>query len=903
MFIYADISFENHCRKEHRLCQIMNEAECYGHDMLNKQYTKIERSFDAAKYISPSLEVIKKFDRPKEENFPNAKFIWSLGCVRFHMFRLFTPKEGVKKLEAAFICDNLFDVWLNGRQIASDVRYMELCDITSALCDGENNLHIRAYQSETFDSFCSAFSGGLRITYENGEIEEILTDSSFKQVSLVTFGDTEEPEGFETAIGGRVSNLNESDIHPIALRRSFYYMRRFKLKEMPKSATLYTTALGCHEPYINGKRVSDSFFEPFCTNYQHEYSQYDMLPFLNEGENTIGAILGNGSYNCYSWGTLYWRTPELLAELIVEYSDGSVERIATDESWKCLPSPLTDNDIQYGERYDARLEVPEWSTNAFELSNAFEVSARECADKLLLKSYPPIKAVKEYPLTEYRMFDGQPLYDVGVCIAGRAKVVLKDLKAGQQVRIRYYERFDRSGKLENGAYGAVIYNNDTNLDARCRGFVRNVDMYTAKGCGVESYECRFAYTGFRYVVLEGLSVDQVVSLTAFELRNDLEMVGSIETDDVAVNRIFNAAKRSWLNNISNGPTDCPTREKNYWNGDSQLFVNAACWMTDNSDFLARWTDNGIKMHDGPYAWEDETYVIPYALYRFYGDKEILRARYPKMLKLIEKRQEHEEMILPKNGISHQYNDWLSPGGVTPNTEFFGGCWYIHMLKCISEIASILGDDAKADELSKRAEISIEEFNRRHIEENDYDAHCQCGIVLPIAFGIAPEEKRQALADRLSEYVREADYHTTTGFIGARFLFEVLSDYGHTDDAYRILTNPTDPSWLGMLNSGATAITESWYGASDPDRGISMSHFSLGAVAGWFFEYLGGIRVNESAPGLERVVLRPVMIPEIGHFAVNYKTSRGVIHTEWKFVDSKPEFHYSLPEGVEATVIL
>lgn len=869
-----------------------------------KQYTRCEWKVGEAKYISPASSVLESFSRPKEKSFPNAKFIWSVGCTRFHMFRLFTPQKRVERLEAAFLCDNLFDIWLNGKQIASDIRHLELCDLSSFVCEGENNLHIRAYQSESFDSFSSAFTGGLRIIYEDGAVEELLTDDSFKQVQLVTFWEHDEPEGFETAVKGRsVSKLNVNELHPIALRRSFYFVRRFELDELPVSAVMRTTALGCHEPYVNGKRADDSFFEPFCMNKCREYFEYDVLPLLKLGENTIGAILGNGSYNCRSWGSLYWNVPELLIELTLTYPDNTTETIVTDESWRCLPSPLIDNDIQYGERYDARLEVPDWSTNSLELSRTFEVTARECSEKLLLKSYPPIKNMREYPLHEYRMVGGYPLYDLGICIAGRARAEFRGLKPGQQVRIRFCERFNKDGKPENCAYGAVFYHQDTYEDGKSRGFMRNVDVYTAKGSETESYECRFAYTGFRYVWIEGASPEQIVSLTAFELRNDLRMTGSIETDNEAVNRIWKAAKRSWLNNISNGPTDCPTREKNYWNGDSELFVHAACFMTDNSDFLARWTDNGIKMHDGPYAWEDETYVIPYALYRFYGDVEILRARYPEMLKLINKRQEQPGMILPKNGISHQYNDWLSPGGITPNTEFFGGCWYINMLKTVSEVAAILGDDEKAKELSERAAASIEEFNRRHLEKNDYDAHCQCGIVLPIAFGIAPTEKRQALADRLSEYVKEADYHTTTGFIGARFLFEVLSDYGHSEDAYRILSNPTDPSWLGMLNSGATAITESWYGENESDRSVSMSHFSLGAIAGWFFEYLGGIRVNDSAPGLERIVLKPVMIPEIGHFAASYDTGHGVIKTEWSFINGKPEFTYSLPDGIEAEVIL
>ncbi len=867
-----------------------------------KQYTKQERIF-SANYISPDCAALEAQNRPKEENFPDSKFIWAVGCTRFHIFRLFTPKKPVRKLQAAFLSENLFDVWLNGYRVASDVRHMPLTDLTSVLTDGENNLHIRAYQSDSYDRIVSAISGGIIITYADGETEIIPTDESFKQVRLVTFGETKEPTGFETETRGmNVYDLNVSNLHPFAIRRSFYFVKRFEISKQLISAKLFITALGCYEPYLNGKRIGDSYFEPFCINKTSEYQVFDVLSFIADGQNTFGAQLGNGSYNCYSWGSLYWKTAEFLAELELTYSDGSTETILTDESWKCIPSPLVENDIQYGERYDARLEIPGWCENSDIPLNTYGVKARECSDKILLKSYPPIRRMKEHVMSQTicDLGENTPLFDVGVCIAGRAKATFRGLKRGQKIRIRYCERLT-DGQPENGAYVTVFYPNDCEKNGHSPGFMRNCDVYTAKGEEVETYDCHFAYTGFRYIWIEGLGDADIISLTAFELYNDLRMTGEIQTNNKAIQKIFDATKRSWLNNLSNGPTDCPTREKNYWNGDSQLFSQTACFLTDNSDFLARWTDNGIKMHAGPYAWEDETYEIPYTLYRFYGDIGILRERYPEMLALIEKRQEFPGMILPIKGISHQYNDWLSPGGVTPDTEFFGGCWYIHMLDRVSEIAAILGDTEKASELAEKAKIARNEFNKKHLEKDNYDAHCQCGIVLPIAFGIAPENMRQRLADRLSDYIKEADYHTTTGFIGARYLFEVLADFGHAEDALKIITNPTAPSWLGMLSSGATAITESWYGESDHDKALSMSHFSLGSIVGWFFEYLGGLRVKESKPGLEEIVLKPVMIKELEHFGVTYDTGHGVIRTEWRYRDGKPEFSYSLPEGVKAHV--
>lgn len=326
----------------------------------------------------------------------------------------------------------------------------------------------------------------------------------------------------------------------------------------------------------------------------------------------------------------------------------------------------------------------------------------------------------------------------------------------------------------------------------------------------------------------------------------------------------------------------------------------ACWLTDNSEFLARWTDNGVKMHAGPYAWEDETYELPYTLYKFYGDKALLKKRFPAMLELVEKRVEFDGMILPKNGISHQYNDWLSPCGVSPNTEFFGGCWYYHMLDRISEIAEIIGENGKAAELRDKAEAARCEFNRRHLNADkcDYDAANQCGIVLPLAFGIAPAECRQALADTLVKYIEKEDWHLTTGFVGTRYILDVLSDYGYAETAYRVFTNPDAPSWLGMLSTGATAITESWHGLDEPDRSISMSHFSLGAACEWLFETVGGIKIDESDLSAGKIVLRPVRLNEVGSFKVRYRSVYGEITAGWKRENGRPEFYYTVPEGFE-----
>lgn len=876
--------------------------------MVSKQYTVTEKDFSGAKLLTPSQEALSLFDRPKESHFPEAPFWWPLACTRFHGRKAFTPQKPVAKAEAAFLCDNLFDLWLNGIPFARETRHLALTDITVLVNPGENELHIRGWQTGSRDSFVSAITGGIRLHYTDGTREDIYLDKQARILQLVNFGEEREPAGFETAKEDPYAYVPKEPgvypIHPIALRRSFYYIRPFRLSVLPVKATLYASALGCYEPWLNGQRISDDRLMPFGTNRRKEYQSYDLLPLLREGENVLGACLGNGSYNCYSWGTLTANIPTFVAQAELVFPDGRTERIVTDGRWLCAPSPLTDNDLQYGERYDARLEIPGWCAPGFPAQRFFPVKAEEnrALATLLAQTYPPIRAVSEItPRPMGEVAPGVPLFDAGVCIAGRAKLHLQNLRPGQQIALRYCERLKPDGTPELGAYVSVFYPSDCRPDGNSEAFLRNMDVYTAKGAPAEEYECRFSYTGFRYLWVEGLEAPgQLVSLTAVALRTDLTPAGEIVTDHPALNRIFAATRQSWYNNIFHGPTDCPTREKNFWNGDSQIFSHTACFLSDCSDFLARWTHNGIKMEPGPYGWEDETYEIPYTLYRFYGDVSILRAAYPQMLALVEKRQEFSGMILPEDPCA-PYCDWLSPTGISPSKVFFSGCWYIRMLDRVGEIAEILEDRGTARNLKAKAENARAEFNRRHLLGSDYSPRNQCGIVLPLAFGIAPQESREALAKTLAQYVLDADCHVTTGFIGTRFLPEVLADFGYTDLVWKLLTQETFPSWLDMLKDGATAISESWLGLSDPDGAVSMAHFSLGSITGWLFEYLGGIRVNDSAPGLSHVVLQPHPVEALGSFGVRYQTPRGEITTHWHYKNGVPVFSYTLPAGVTAEI--
>ena len=862
-------------------------------------YTREEKTDFSARWISASDQLLSSLDGARPIEFPSAKFIWGRDYVRQHLGRRFNVDKGFCRAFMHFSCDNLFDVFLNGSCIASDVRDYS-ADVS--LRQGENILWLRTYQTDTPDRFTAAIIGGIAIEYMDGRRENVVTDEGFCYKRLVDFWVTEEPSGWAEDIGDeRELPLIVSDRHPIAIKRSCYFRKSFLCDGSIKKATLLSSAQGCYEPYLNGSRVTDAQFMPSSSDRAKEYQEFDVTRLLVNGENVLGAITGNGWYNCAAYGRLFANLPSLMIELEIQYRDGRVERLVTDDSWQVAPSPLTDNDLQYGERYDARLEIAGWCESAGNSANWTQASVVPTPFSALIKqNYPPVRVVRAHTCRYLgEVASGVWLYDIGLNIAGCVKIKLHHPARGQQIFVQCCERLREDGTPETGAYGAVYYQQDTLSDGKSPWCLRNLNVYTAKGDAYEEYAARFAYTGFRYVYVSGMAErPRDEDVCAVELHNDLLEIGEFSSSDQSLTRLWEAVKQTWKNNCFNGPTDCPTREKNFWNGDAQIFSYAACWCTDARSMLARWTDVGRKMQPGPYGWEDEEYAIPWALYRFFGDQEILRVKYPIMLALIEKRQEFDGMILPEHPHS-PYNDWLNPTGQNLSARFFSGCWYLRMLDIVSRIAKVLGDNERCEELKTRFAMGCEEFNRRHYDAQraEYDEKIQSALVLPLAFGILPPSERQRAGETLNQYIVENGYALTTGFLATRYLLEVLIQTGHIDTAVKLLHRKSFPSWNAMLDTGATNVTESWFGMKDPDASISMSHFSLGAAVTTFFEYFGGISVEDSAPGFSHVVLKPHFHPEIGDLCVRYRTKYGEIVSEWHYENGKPVWSYQIPDGV------
>ena len=870
-------------------------------------YTREYKSDFSAKWICASDTYLKSFDRPKSPSFQGAKFIWGRRYTRAYFRRLFDINKKVVNAYLHILCDNIFDVYVNGKNLVCEKKDSGLVDITESLVAGENLLMIRAYQTATPNSFTSALTGGIRIEYTDGTSEEIVTDESFENVRFIDFWETEEPKDWYLDKKSNRETRNQlivTDMHAIAIKRSCFFKKDFDLSKEVKKATLLASAMGCYEPHLNGKRVDEIYFCPSSSDSVKEYQSFDVTNCLSVGENRLSAIMGNGWYNCESWGALLANKPALLMELSIEYCDGTEEKICTDSSWQVCASPLADNDIQFGERYIASMEIEGWdspSCKGGDWTNADELQDPKFTN-LVRQNYPPIRATKRFSAKLVkRLEDGSALFDCGINVAGAVELKIRSPKAGQMITIAVSERLNEQNDLEIGAYVAPYYPQDSRPDGNAPYNLRNTNIYFAKGDETEYYSPRFCYTGFRYIKISGIEANEE-DITVREMHNDLKVVGSFVSADKTLTDLWKATTQTWVNNCYNGPTDCPTREKNFWTGDTMIFSHLACWYTDCEAFLSRWTDLGRKM-TGPYGWEDETYMLPWILYRFYGDIEILKIRYRSICGFVSYRiNTANGKPLPENPYSC-YNDWLNPTGQNLSPSFFSHCWYLKMLDVASQIAEVLGDTENQKLWREKFEQGKAHFNKLYYnaETGEYSEKIQSSAVLPLAFGLVPDGEEQKVADTLHRYLKENSYKLTTGFQASRHILEVLSDYGYGDDAIKLLHQDEFPSWKYMLDSGATNITESWLAMNDPDRSISMCHFSLAGSFSWFFEYLGGIKISESSAGLERIVLEPHCFEKLGACAVRYNTKFGEIVSQWRFENGELSWNYSVPEGIQVEV--
>ena len=708
---------------------------------------------------------------------------------------------------------------------------------------------------------------------------------------------------------GMNENTNISPAPPSPMLR-----KTFSISKPMARATAYICGLGYYEFQINGAKVGDHVLDPSWTRYDDHayYITYDVTANLVQGQNAIGVQLANGFYNQWTsdaWNTYTapWRAlPQMILRLVVQYTDGTQDVIVSDTFWKASTGPLVLDTTRLGEVYDARLEQPGWSTTGFNDSGWTNAISREgIRGSLIAPNAEPVKVFQSVYPVKIIPVSGQPgvyTFDFGQNLVGWGQLTVSG-PAGTSVKMVY-------GELTNSD-GSVNQDN-INVYVGLKNYFQT-DTYLLKGSGTEIYAPRFTYHGFRYAQVTGLpSAPTTNTLVAQVVNTAFSPAGSFLCSNDLLNRIETNTLLSYLGNFVGLPTDCPTREKNGWDGDAQLaceiglthFHAAAAytrWLKEfgpgqmpNGQLSGVFPNANWGYGEGP-AWESAVLLIPWFVYEHCGDAGILTNNYEAMKAYVD----YETSVASGNIVSYGLGDWEPAGSVTPASVTDTGYYYQDAL-ILAQAAALMGKTAESLQYSNLASQIKISFNSTfyNTSTGEYAGGTQTAQSCALYQGLVSSTNISAAAKALTAAVQQSGNTIDTGILGSKYLLRALSDNGHSDTAMALVMQTNYPGWGNWVLRGATTLWETWSGTGSMD---SLNHVMFGDISAWFMEYLAGIRPG--APGYKTVLLKPEITGAISWAQGAHDSAYGKISSSWQINGSTITLNVTIPPSATGVIYL
>lgn len=722
------------------------------------------------------------------------------------------------------------------------------------------------------------------------------------------------------------------------------------------TARVHLTAHGLYEAYLNGERVGTDELTPGFTQYDAQLAvqTYDVTDRLRPGRNAIGVILADGWYRgqvgitraCDQWGTEL----ALLAQLHLRYADGTATVVGTGPDWRSTEGHVVAADLIAGERWDLARLPRGWSEPGFDATAWSPVAVRdEGFERLVGSPAPPVRRVQELtPVSVTRLDADRQLVDLGQNINGWTRLCNLG-PAGTVTRLVHGEWLDASGDLTTEHLRPAVPFLPEPLPAG------QVDEVTSAGVAGDVFEPRRTTHGFRYVRIEGHPADLTpAEVTGVVVHTDLRRTGWFGCSDERINRLHEAAVWSFRDNACDIPTDCPHRERAGWVGDWQLFVPTAAYLYDVAGFSAKWLrdlaadqwpdgtianlspsarsegrDSPVAMLNGSAGWEDAAVIVPWELYRAYGDTRILADLWPTMVAWMDKverrsregRHPTRAAARPEPAPHEQYlrdtdfhwGEWLVPGEdlsdfgafVAADKGDVATAYFAHSAGLLARIAGVLGEAEAADRYARLADRVRAAWQAEYVgDDGRLTPDTQANHVRALAFDLVPQASRAAVAGRLVELVRAAGTHLGTGFLSTPSLLPVLADAGHLDVAYELLTRDTEPSWLTMIDRGATTVWERWNGVSaDGVPYESLNHYSKGAVISFLHRYAAGLELLDDGPAYRHFRIRPRPGGTLTWVEAAHESPYGRIEVSWRLDGRQLDLRVTVPPGTTAEVVL
>ncbi len=697
-----------------------------------------------------------------------------------------------------------------------------------------------------------------------------------------------------------------------------------------KKARLYITACGLYEARLNGERVGNFILAPGITDYRRrvQYQTYDVTALLRKGDNTLTVQLADGWYrgSTGAWGirNQYGTETKLLAQLEITHTDGSVQTIVTDESWDWSnDGPLRFADNKDGEIADAQKE-PTYSGKAKVTGHPVAPSA---------SNNVPVTEHEHLTARLLRTPSGRTVLDFGQNIAGYVSFTV-NARAGQKIKLRFGELLDETGEFTQ-----------KNIQLSRRNFVtpRQEVVYTCKE-GRNDYKTTFALFGFQYILAEADVPLAAKDFTAIAVYSDLERTGWFESSNALLNKFVENTVWSAKNNHADLPTDCPTRERHGWTGDAQIFCPTAGYLFDYLPFAEKYlndvydwqkkngclpqiapeggTDFYMASMNGSVGWADAGVLMPYTLWKQYGDAEVLRKYLSGMRRYAGFMQNrcgkryptagrtglHGEERKYLSNAGQAYGEWAEPESVhhmtwkdcaVPHPEV-ATAYTAHVMDCMAEIEEAFGNEAEAKAYQDFADHCRKSYQAlRRTAAYSLDTDRQAQLVRPLAFSLLDETQTEYAQGRLLTALEHFHWRLGTGFLSTPLILDVLTDID-LESAYRLLENEEIPGWLSMPKNGATTIWEAWEGPNSRNGGIgSLNHYSKGAVAAWLFDTMCGIRVDRE----NHFTIAPHPGGHFTHAKAVYNSVYGEVQSGWEETADGWKYTVAVPANCTAAVCL
>lgn len=716
------------------------------------------------------------------------------------------------------------------------------------------------------------------------------------------------------------------------VRPATYFRKDFTIKGPVKSATLYSTSAGYSEFYLSGEKIGDRILNPAQTDFDKRiyYDVDDLTSRLAPGKHTLAIHLGNGFYGertAFGLARLFFGEPAAIAQLEIEYADGTRETIVSDETWQARPSPILKNGVYSGEVYDARERAASWNAPAGMTKARWVPAAvldQSPTQQLIAAEIPPVRRVTEVtPQAVLSPADGVWTIDFGQNFTGVPTIDMSKLglTSGQTVLFRFAEWASEDGLVGMNSGGGAPR-------------TKQVDAYVSDGVDALPWSPAFTWHGFRYMEVTGIDGPPPLdAITAHLTRTDLRRIGEFESSSPLLDRIHETAMWTLESNLVSVLSDCPIRERNGWTGDALAIARMASYNLDFAPFLERFLGDfrtasvpapsivpGRRVRPGMIDWASAEIILAWEHYLHSGDTSPLTIQYDSMaeyLAYVEEVADGDQLINP----NHYYGDWCdmlpTPGMTRPdgacrgfNTkgELTANALISHAYTLMTQIAVELGNDADAARYGGRRDAFRAAFHAAYFDKALGHYGSQTANAMAISFDIVPAELADGVAAAInSDILENWGGHASVGALGQPWVYPVLSDNGYTDTAFGIFNAEGYPGYKYLFDTlNATSL---WEDVSNhvPERkappGKSLSHPFKGGYGTWFYSGLGGIKPDEDNPGFKHFFLEPVFPTDLEHATIGLDTPYGMIRSAWKRVGAEIHWDVEVPFNTRASVNL